>query len=171
MDHPNLTVLTMDFGKRLATLRRERGLTQPALAEHIAIHVSHHHPDSNPTSTPSTNYPPTNNKPSDNSSKAHYSATKPTKSPTQAKHAYLLSLDSYQFKRPTSGGDPIAHRRRETHRIALEPVLVIASTLKSCELDTLNFDRTPARKLRATPRRIEALQHSAAYVFARRTTV
>lgn len=40
MEHPNLTVLTMDFGKRLATLRRERGLTQPTLANHIGIHVS-----------------------------------------------------------------------------------------------------------------------------------
>jgi transcriptional regulator with XRE-family HTH domain len=30
----------MDFGQRLATLRRERGLTQPALAERINIHVS-----------------------------------------------------------------------------------------------------------------------------------
>ena len=40
MEYPNLTVLTMDFGKRLATLRRERGLTQPALADAITIHVS-----------------------------------------------------------------------------------------------------------------------------------
>ena len=40
MEHHNLTVLTMDFGKRLATLRRERGLTQPALADHINLHVS-----------------------------------------------------------------------------------------------------------------------------------
>jgi transcriptional regulator with XRE-family HTH domain len=37
MEYPNLTVLTMDFGKRLATLRRERGLTQPALADAITI--------------------------------------------------------------------------------------------------------------------------------------
>ena len=36
----NLYELTMDFGQRLATLRRERGLTQPALAERVSIHVS-----------------------------------------------------------------------------------------------------------------------------------
>lgn len=38
---PLLELLTtMDFGQRLATLRRERGLTQPALADRIGIHVS-----------------------------------------------------------------------------------------------------------------------------------
>ena len=31
---------TMDFPQRLSTLRRERGLTQPALADRIGIHVS-----------------------------------------------------------------------------------------------------------------------------------
>ena len=31
---------TMDFPHRLSTLRRERGLTQPALADRISIHVS-----------------------------------------------------------------------------------------------------------------------------------
>lgn len=30
----------MSFGTRLATLRKQRGLTQPALAETIGIHVS-----------------------------------------------------------------------------------------------------------------------------------
>ena len=36
----NLYELTMDFGQRLAALRRERGLTQPALADRVSIHVS-----------------------------------------------------------------------------------------------------------------------------------
>lgn len=36
----NLYELTMDFGQRLAALRRERGLTQPALAERVSVHVS-----------------------------------------------------------------------------------------------------------------------------------
>jgi transcriptional regulator with XRE-family HTH domain len=30
----------MTFGQRLATLRKERGMTQPALAERVGIHVS-----------------------------------------------------------------------------------------------------------------------------------
>jgi transcriptional regulator with XRE-family HTH domain len=33
-------VLDMDFPERLATLRKERGLTQPALAERIGVHAS-----------------------------------------------------------------------------------------------------------------------------------
>lgn len=40
MDYPTLTVLTMDFAQRLANLRKERGLTQPVLANRITIHVS-----------------------------------------------------------------------------------------------------------------------------------
>lgn len=33
-------MLTVDFPERLATLRRQRDLTQQALADHIGIHVS-----------------------------------------------------------------------------------------------------------------------------------
>lgn len=33
-------LLTMDFPERLTTLRKERGLTQQALADMVAIHVS-----------------------------------------------------------------------------------------------------------------------------------
>ena len=33
-------VIDMDFPERLATLRKERGLTQPALAERIGVHAS-----------------------------------------------------------------------------------------------------------------------------------
>jgi len=46
-DHQGVTVLapitsitTMDFAHRLATLRKERGITQPELAERIGVHVS-----------------------------------------------------------------------------------------------------------------------------------
>ena len=38
--HPERTVSDMDFPERLSTLRRERGLTQNALAESTSIHVS-----------------------------------------------------------------------------------------------------------------------------------
>ena len=33
-------LLDMDFPQRLATLRKERALTQQALAEHVGVHVS-----------------------------------------------------------------------------------------------------------------------------------
>ncbi len=33
-------LLDMDFPKRLAVLRKQRGLTQPALAEAVGLHVS-----------------------------------------------------------------------------------------------------------------------------------
>ena len=35
-----IAALDMDFPERLATLRKERGLTQQALAERVGIHVS-----------------------------------------------------------------------------------------------------------------------------------
>ena len=37
---PGLDLIAMDFPKRLATLRNERGMTQGVLAEHVGIHVS-----------------------------------------------------------------------------------------------------------------------------------
>jgi transcriptional regulator with XRE-family HTH domain len=37
---PGLDLIAMDFPKRLATLRNERGMTQGTLAEHVGIHVS-----------------------------------------------------------------------------------------------------------------------------------
>lgn len=37
---PITSITTMDFAHRLATLRKERGITQPELAERIGVHVS-----------------------------------------------------------------------------------------------------------------------------------
>ena len=37
---PELDLIAMDFPKRLATLRDERGMTQGTLAQHVGIHVS-----------------------------------------------------------------------------------------------------------------------------------
>src|SRR5690606_15494400 len=37
---PVTHLIAMTFGTRLATLRKQRGLTQPALAEAIGVHVS-----------------------------------------------------------------------------------------------------------------------------------
>lgn len=38
---PSVTdLIAMSFGTRLATLRKQRGLTQPALAELVGVHVS-----------------------------------------------------------------------------------------------------------------------------------
>ena len=35
-----MDLIAMDFPKRLASLRNERGMTQGTLAEHVGIHVS-----------------------------------------------------------------------------------------------------------------------------------
>ena len=40
LTRPGLDLLAMDFPKRLATLRNERGMTQGTLAQHVGIHVS-----------------------------------------------------------------------------------------------------------------------------------
>lgn len=37
---PVTDLIAMSFATRLATLRKQRGLTQPALAEQIGVHVS-----------------------------------------------------------------------------------------------------------------------------------
>lgn len=43
MEHPPSTMFLMDFGKRVAALRKERGLTQQALADRVGVHVSQVH--------------------------------------------------------------------------------------------------------------------------------
>jgi transcriptional regulator with XRE-family HTH domain len=40
MAHQVLTWWTMDFPKRLAALRKQRGLTQQALADQVGVHLS-----------------------------------------------------------------------------------------------------------------------------------
>lgn len=40
MAHPVLELMLMEFPQRLAALRKERGMTQQAMAEKIGIHVS-----------------------------------------------------------------------------------------------------------------------------------
>lgn len=40
LSRPGLDLIAMDFPKRLATLRNERGMTQGTLAAHVGIHVS-----------------------------------------------------------------------------------------------------------------------------------
>ncbi len=40
LTRPGLDLIAMDFPKRLASLRNERGMTQGTLAEHVGIHVS-----------------------------------------------------------------------------------------------------------------------------------
>ncbi len=40
LPRPGLDLIAMDFPKRLATLRNERGMTQGTLAQHVGVHVS-----------------------------------------------------------------------------------------------------------------------------------
>ena len=43
MEQSTSTLFLMDFGKRLAALRKERGFTQQSLADRVGVHVSQVH--------------------------------------------------------------------------------------------------------------------------------